>query len=212
MKKQKPPKTNALRLYREAERHVIEAGFGWEIDWQRKRAEGSYSERDLLRETAWVILCSGFREAAVRKCFNYISLCFCDWECAEAISHRAGVCVDTAIHGFRNRQKLEGIAAAAHIVHEEGFDTIKHRIAFNPIDELQRFPYIGPITSWHLAKNLGFPVAKNDRHLARMADRFGYSDAHEMCQSIARSASEEVSVVDVILWRFATLKPKEMDM
>lgn len=199
--------TKALHLYKQAERHVTAAGYGWEIAWQRKRAEVDYTERDLLRETAWVVLCSGFRETSVRKCFGYISLCFCDWEGSVEIAERAEICVETALARFNNRRKLQGIATAARLVAEEGFTTAKQRINQDPINQLQVFPYIGPITSWHLAKNLGFPVAKNDRHLARLANMIGFGDAHELCDAIAAATSEAVAVIDVILWRYATLRP-----
>ncbi len=66
---------------------------------------------------------------------------------------------------------------------------------------------IGPITSFHLAKNLGYPVAKADRHVQRLSDELGFRDAQQLCQYLSEWSGEPVPVVDVVLWRYATLAP-----
>ena len=200
-------KSKAVDLYRMAEHNVQAAGFAWEIEWQRERCLRPFSERDLLRESAWVILCSGFREATVRKVFDYISLCFCDWESSDEIARNRSACVATASARFRNGRKIDAIARVADLVTESGFDQVRRLIQTDPIRQLQKLPFIGPVTSWHLAKNLGLDVAKNDRHLARMAAGLGYADAHDLCDDVSQLTGELVSVIDVVLWRFATLVP-----
>jgi hypothetical protein len=198
----------AVSLYRNAEKHIRAAGFGWELDWQRRRSFEALTEQDLLRESAWVVLCSGFREAIVRNVFDYISLCFCDWESAAEISRHQRTCIDTAAWGFSNRRKLQAIASIADLIHDHGFETLRNQLSEDPISRLQIFPFIGPTTSWHLAKNIGFNVAKNDRHLARLALLHGFSDAHALCELIAETTGEPLSVIDIVLWRFATLNPQ----
>jgi hypothetical protein len=197
--------TTVLELFQTAQSTVIKSGYGWEIEWQRELKFSGFSESDFLRESAWVILCSGFRESTVRNNFDYISLCFCDWESAKEIIENHVTCILTASAAFRNDRKLSAIIKVAEAVHEEGFLKFKKSIQANPIQKLQELPFIGPITSWHLAKNLGLNVAKNDRHLARMAFNWGYSDAHEFCSDISELTGEPTSVVDVILWRFAAI-------
>lgn len=194
-----------LDLYQMAEEAICEAGYAWEIEWQRNRAFETFSEQDLLRESAWVILCSGFRESSVRRCFDVISLCFCDWESAEEISHYKEQCVSTALSAFRHQAKINAIAQVSDRVHGLGFVELQARIFDDPISRLQELPYIGPVTSWHLAKNLGLNVAKNDRHLSRLAQDHGYSDAHDLCEFISNEIGEPSSVVDVVLWRFAAM-------
>lgn len=207
MQRHQSRKSKAVNLYREAEHHVLAAGFAWEIEWQRERCLQPFSERDLLRESAWVILCSGFREATVRAVFDYISLCFCDWESSDEIVRHRSACVATASARFRNIKKIDAIARVAEIVAEMGFDNCRRLIQADPIEELRKLPFIGPVTSWHLAKNLGLQVAKNDRHLARISTRLGYEDAHELCREVSDSTGELVSVIDVVLWRSAALAP-----
>jgi hypothetical protein len=94
------------------------------------------------------------------------------------------------------------------VIHDHGFGPLRAKLSEDPITELQAFPFIGPTTSWHLAKNLGLNVAKNDRHLARLANVCGFSDAQELCDVISDATGELSNVVDVVLWRFATLHPQ----
>jgi thermostable 8-oxoguanine DNA glycosylase len=69
-------------------------------------------------------------------------------------------------------------------------------------------PYIGSITAVHLAKNLGFNVAKPDRHLVRLSRQFGYICAADLCSDIAKDTGEQVKVIDLALWRYmADVRP-----
>ena len=195
-----------LHLYCIAKQCLINDGFKLEIDWQLHESFGSFSERDLLRETAWVILCGGFKEAVVRSRFDFISLCFCDWESAATICASANRCRATALAVFANERKIDAILGVAALVDSVGFDEIKKRMLSDPIRSAQMFPYIGPITSFHLAKNLGYPVAKPDRHLARLAARLGYSDVQQLCRTISTATGDPIQVVDVVLWRYTVVK------
>ena len=62
---------------------------------------------------------------------------------------------------------------------------------------------LGPITSHHLAKNLGLQAAKSDRHLQRIADALGFGGVTETCQVLSEYSGDPISVVDIVLWRFA---------
>src|SRR6266436_6212442 len=110
-------------FYRRAKNAVIEAGYQEDIFSYKQK--GQYSESDLLREAAWVILCSGFRESIVRKKFPFISLCYFDWENSNTIWRKHYICVRAAEHVFRNRVKLVAIANVAKVILERGFDELK---------------------------------------------------------------------------------------
>jgi hypothetical protein len=83
----------ALRIFSEAFDYMRTAGLYHEVEWQRQTELSSLTETGLLRQSAWVILCSGFKEATVRRHFDYISLCFCDWESACAITDSSSMCI-----------------------------------------------------------------------------------------------------------------------
>lgn len=194
--------TLALGFFADALAYVRQNGFDREVEWQRGTTFLEFDEPDLLRQSAWVILCSGFRVSVVEQIFDHVSLCFCDWESAEAIVSTFPACRDAALASFGHRRKLDAIVEVARRVQRMSFARLKHNILCDPIEELQRFPYIGEITATHLAKNLGFDVAKPDRHLVRISHYLGYSSARELCNAIALGTGEAVKVIDLILWRY----------
>jgi hypothetical protein len=190
-------------LYLSAKERLCQSGFAREIDWQLGREFGAFSERDLLREVAWVVLCSGFREAIVRQHFDFISLCFCDWESAAAICRHADQCRATALTEFGNGKKLDAIVGTAIILDRIGFLQFKHHVLDDPIPALRTLPFIGPVTAFHLAKNLGLGTAKPDRHLERLARSKGYAGAHHLCSALAVATGDPIQVVDIVLWRYS---------
>jgi hypothetical protein len=195
-----------ITFYFTAKKHLSEAGFSIEIDGQTKQPFQDFSESDLLRQMAWVILCSGFRESVVRQYFSFISLCFCDWQSAALICSSAVQCKSTAMSVFRYEKKIDALVKSANLINDIGFVQFKGRILDEPINVLQVFPFIGPVTAFHLAKNLGFPTAKPDRHLQRMAEIMGYSDAHHLCSVLSEATGDPIQVVDIVLWRCAEQK------
>lgn len=200
----------AMEIFSKASAYSSATKFSVEIEWQRDRDFNNFTETEFLKEAAWVILCSGFRESTIRKLFDYISLSFCDWESADSIVNFSSQCIIAAQAVFGNKRKLEAIVEVAKRINSIGFFLIKERIHANPIAELQEFDFIGPITAWHLAKNLGLQIAKPDRHLLKLSNSVGYGkDVQKLCMSIADASGKSVAVVDLILWRYiADLTPK----
>lgn len=198
----RPDFDSAVEIFHRAMDYVREADLFEEIKWQRNVSFSEFDESQLLRESAWVILCSGFRETVVRRHFDYISLAFCDWESAEAIVDSYPSCKISALAAFKNEAKIQAIVGVAQRIKEVGFSLLRTLIIANPIEELSRMPYVGNITVWHLAKNLGMDVAKHDRHLARVSMKLGFGDAHKLCESLAGMVGEQARVIDLAIWRY----------
>ncbi|HKH47049.1 MAG TPA: hypothetical protein VKM72_20520 [Thermoanaerobaculia bacterium] len=201
-----PSRTAALsRAYYRVKDYLISNGFAAEIDWQYEVSLDSLDEQSFLRESAWVILSSGMRESVVRQRFKLVSKEFLFWQSASDIAEQADQCIRRAHPYFRHIGKLEAITRVAERVREEGFTSVKKRIRCMGPDYLRTFPFIGPITSYHLAKNIGFSCAKPDRHLVRIVEALGYEDVDALCSSIQNLTGEPVAVVDLVLWRYAAL-------
>ena len=197
--------------YLDIKEFVIRAGYGAEVDWQAEVDFERITESDFLREAAWVVLAAGFREAVVRNCFEGVSRAFLAWCDARRIDARRKQCKEEAMAVFRNRRKIEAISEIVSRVAEEGIGGIKEGIRSRGVEYLQQFPYMGPVTAYHLGKNLGLGVVKPDRHLVRMAGMAGYGSPLEMCARVAGTVGDSVAVVDLVLWRYATLS-KDYDM
>jgi len=194
-----------VAAYMTAKERVIGAGFAPEIDWQDQVDFNKISEQNFLRELAWVIFSSGMREAVVRKKFPGISKAFLHWVSAQMVASRADHCRKSAMSVFAHKGKVEAIITVAREISRLGFNRVHRRIREEGVTYLQSFPFLGPATSYHLAKNLGLNVVKPDRHLVRLAAQAGYSAPNLMCRRIADAMGDKDSVVDLVLWRYATL-------
>lgn len=171
-----------LKRFRRLEAALIRDGYQSVIDW----SEGILAPTDadkFAEEAIYVICNSGMRvtigEVIAEKCITAvragISAC--------TLYGHAGKCV--AIDEiWARRQEL--FAA---------FRDSKDQVA-----ALQNLPWIGPVTRYHLAKNLGVDVAKPDVHLERLARR-DRTTTKILCRRLARQSGYRVATVDTILWR-----------
>ena len=184
---------------------LIQQGYAPEISWQDSVNFSRVTEQDFLREAAWVILSAGMREAVIRRLFPRISAAFFEWESARRIAQERKRCRRLALGCFRNQRKIDSIIRIAEIVDAEGFDRMKARISKQGPETLQGLPYIGPTTCFHLAKNIGLDVAKPDRHLVRVAKATGFETPAALCAELAGAVGDRNAVVDIVIWRFATI-------
>ncbi len=186
---------------------VVGAGFAHEIDEQEHRRLEGVTESDVLREAAWVVLCAGMRERVIRDLFPDVSEAFLYWRSAEDIVHARHRCTRRALATFCHRPKIDAIVAIAERVAAVSFESIRSALIRRGVDALQAFPYVGPVTKFHLAKNLGLDVAKPDRHLVRLSHAAGFTDPARLCSAVARATGDRVATVDLVFWRYATINP-----
>jgi hypothetical protein len=190
---------------------VLDGGFAHEIEWQSQIRFADLDEPTFLQEAAWVVLSAGMRESVIRSKFAAFSLAFYSWSSARQIALNDRKCRTRALRVFRHSGKIDSIISIAKVVHEQGFDIFKSSITSDGLAFLQALPFIGPTTSFHLGKNIGLDVVKPDRHLLRVSMLAGYSNPTEMCRAISDAVGDRASVVDLIVWRYATLNPGYRD-
>ncbi|MBA7467119.1 hypothetical protein ES707_02315 [subsurface metagenome] len=77
---------------------------------------------------------------------------------------------------------------------------------------LKSLPHIGDITKYHLARNLGLNYAKPDRHLVRISNLFEHTNVQELCKKLSILTDDPIGLVDLVLWRFATLYPNYLEL
>jgi hypothetical protein len=65
---------------------------------------------------------------------------------------------------------------------------------------LAGLPWIGAVTRYHLAKNLGADVAKPDVHMERLAQR-DRTTTHGLCRRLSRQTGYRIATIDTLLWR-----------
>lgn len=166
---------------------LIGLGYGDEISWQRDLKECD-NPVNFACETVWVILNSGMKEQIARKI----------WDRIQDVWRKGG---ETS-QAFRHIGKVKAIdfvwSNKQHL-----FDNYKE--ADNKPEYLQSIPFIGKITCWHLAKNLGHDCVKPDRHLVRIAEQYGMTP-DSLCEKLSKETGEKKSVIDIIIWRACNLK------
>jgi hypothetical protein len=166
---------------------VIDRGYSNEIKWaeELKPCEDSFS---FFIEYGWVVVNSGMKNQVAEKIWGRI---------LDAITKEIPI-----FEVFKHRGK----SAAIEYVWGNRYQLFKEwKAADDRLAFLQKLPWIGPITKWHLAKNLGEDVVKPDRHLVRVAEACGESPK-SLCKKISEATGDRIALVDLVIWRACNLK------
>lgn len=188
-----------------AKRYIISRGYASEIDWQEEVKYEMITEQIFLSEISWVILASGMNDKVIRRVFPKIKSVMMDFESAESICKEKKNCYDKAMKIFNHNGKIQAILYAAEYIRKYSFNFIKSEILKKGIKFIQTFPYLGKATAFHFAKNLGINLAKPDRHLNRISSVLGFNSPNDLCKEISKIIDEKISLIDLVLWRYATL-------
>jgi hypothetical protein len=179
-----------------AKRTIIAEGYEPEIDMVQERFFDQMDEESLFWETTFVLLASsGLKEQIVQKNFDR----FRDaWLGLNKVDDPF-----TMIRNGRQREAIKYVwkNKAGILKQIRDQPTIEKRIEF-----LDTLPQIGPITRYHLARNLGMDFIKPDIWMDRLTAKFGYNNPVEMCEVIRKHRPEwRLGTIDVILWRYCNL-------
>lgn len=171
-----------LAQFRDIEAMVREAGYGASIEWSENVA-APISAEAFAKQAIYVICNSGMRNSVAQPIFE---------RCMIELSV-GGSC--KAVFGHPKKAAAIDAIWADQTVHFAAYV-----IAVDPLAALAKLPYIGSITKYHLARNLGDDFAKPDVHLNRLAQAEGV-DAQALCARLAAESGYRVGTVDLILWR-----------
>ena len=175
-----------LKIYSYVKKEVIKKGFEKEINWYDNIPSlDQISKWFFFREYCWVVLNSGMKNSVAEKIFDTF------W-------NNGDFNFEAIKHPNKNKSIKEVYAKL-----DRYFTNVKN--SKNILKYLETLPHIGPITKFHLAKNLGFNCGKPDRHLERITSFFECSSVQDFCKDVSEISNDKISVVDVVFWRFATL-------
>jgi hypothetical protein len=145
-------------------------------------------------EYVWVVYVGGLSARVVGKRFGELMEAFGPWDSKRAF--------ELAVMNInRNRSKLRACRITRDYLQTMGWPRFKAEHLSSP-GHMMLLPNIGPITRWHLARNLGFDVVKPDIHLQRLAQAYGFPTPASMCGELGRRYNERVGAVDLILWAY----------
>ncbi|TES89017.1 MAG: hypothetical protein E3J94_07000 [Desulfobacteraceae bacterium] len=175
-------KEDFLTLYNE----LIKRGYEEEIDWS-ENLQPCTNFADFCREYIWVILNAGMKNQVARKIYNRVIGAITENKSANDVFHHKGK-AGAIDYMYQNCEKVF-----------QQYQTAQNKLQF-----LEGLPWIGQITKYHLAKNLGFDTAKPDRHLVRIAKQFDMT-CFELCKKLSKEMGLRIATIDVVLWRAANL-------
>ena len=175
-----------ISTFKELNRKVVEAGFASEIEWQEQVTMCSDAS-EFASQAVWVIISSGMKNQIARIISNRIFEALQDGKPLGSV--------------FKHKGKVEAI----EYIFSHSQELFKGYInAGDKLTYLETLPFIGGITKYHLAKNLGDDVVKPDRHLVRIAEQYG-TTPEKLCWDIAVKTDCRIGTVDIIIWRAANL-------
>ena len=156
-------------------------------------------------EYSWVVLASGLSDKVVSKVFPKIKKIFRNWDRLDYVNQNYSKIEIALLKVFNNKLKIKALLDTSIFIYTNGFYYVKNEIRTNGLDFLKSFSFIGETTCYHLAKNIGLSYAKPDRHLLRISKSIGFNSPHILCNLISEHIDEKIQVVDLVLWRYATL-------
>lgn len=197
-------KVNPVELFEKAEKFLRENGFGKEIDWCDNRPTfEEMNDREVLREYAWVVFNSGMRNAVIEALWGDITKALRYFNIDNILKDKDDVLTD-ALKVFGNYKKVDAIIRfAERLAH--GSLQFRREVKADVLTSLDKLSFIGPITKYHLARNLGFEFIKPDRHLVRLAKKYS-TNPFELCNAIHEKTNRRLGTIDVVLWRFCEQK------
>jgi hypothetical protein len=175
-----------ISRYGELKSQIIQRGFADEIEWSENLRPCDDAET-FFREYLWVVLNSGMKNQVARIIERRI---YDAWDRG-----------DTTTSAFGHKGKTAGIDYV-----RENMDRLfeEYRVAKDQTEFLVTLPWIGNITKYHLAKNLGVDCCKPDRHLARIASSYN-TIPDLLCRTLSQATGDRVATVDLVIWRAANL-------
>lgn len=153
-------------------------------------------------EYIWVVYTSGFNSKVVAKIYPRLLSAYGHW------TSTSKLCWSDVCHVNGNRAKFSAVVSVADLLqsytgNDNWWSHFRRRYLDTP-DRMQQLPFIGKITKYHLARNLGHDSVKPDLHLVRLAEHFDFPDPQCMCEFLSGLSGERVGVVDLVLFYAAS--------
>lgn len=201
------------REYFAKARAFVEQFYGEELKAFQSVRFSEVSPEFFVREHAWVVHATGFSAKAVGKFMPKLVCAYGHW--SDLARKEEPEVMEAVLPVCNNPQKARAVWRMAKLVRDgvDAFGWEKYRDEdLSSPEKLRKLPYVGPVTCFHLARNIGLlECVKPDLHLVRMAEHWGYGGCVEMCEDM-RPNGMPLGIVDLILWyaasTFGTLELK----
>lgn len=163
-------------------------------------------------EYIWVVHATGFSAKAVGKMMPRLSKAYGPYHtlCNKTEKEMFKDVLPVCNHLAKARAVWETSKILSSEIKNSSWTQFRNEKLSSP-QLLQKLPYIGKITCFHLARNIGIlESVKPDLHLVRMANKWGFSDCNKMCEEIQEGHLEKsgeklpLGIIDLVLWYAAS--------
>lgn len=166
------------------------------------------SEEKFFHEYIWSVHTTGFSAKAVSKFFPRLIEAYKINDLRSLATESDDETLSRVLKVCNNKQKTLAVKKTSQIILKSvdsiGWDEYRNA-SLNSPESLTKLPYVGKITCFHLARNIGLlDYVKPDLHLIRMCNHWGFINCTEMCQSMSHNEGMPLGIVDLILWYAAS--------
>jgi 3-methyladenine DNA glycosylase Tag len=197
---EKEEKNYYSSLWKSAIEFLKKKGYKDEIKYY-KNIKPPKTMDEFLSEYAWVVFASGFKVKTLEMKWKGIERVFFNFNVEKIVQ----VVKKDPKYFYKirmpinNKRKINAIVETAEIIKREGYKK------FLDIEKMRELPFIGEVTKFHLARNLGLDVGKPDRWMIRLAKKLGFSPnengVKDMLKKFQSATGEKIGVIDIVLWR-----------
>lgn len=172
----------------------------WGVKWEEVQPDFFF------REVAWVVHATGFSAKAVGGFMSRLMVAYGPFE--ELANKTPEQAIETVRVVCNNPQKIKAVhrnaVALRDGIRQSGWEKFREQNLKTP-DDLTKLAYVGPVTCFHLARNIGLlECVKPDLHLIRLANHWGFSDCIAMCKAMQDGREIPLGIVDLCVWYLAS--------
>ncbi|MGV9141332.1 MAG: hypothetical protein ACOC1X_00175 [Promethearchaeota archaeon] len=178
-------KQSLTHIYSTIKSRIIKQGYEPRIEEIKNIDPKDISKEKFFEEYVWVVCNSGLKNQIAEKIFNNF------WKNKDF----------NAINHPKKQEAIKEVYSKLDSYYKQ------YRISENKVKFLKSLPFIGDVTKYHLARNIGLNFAKPDRHMVKIAQFFGFHDVQTFCENVSKYTEDEINVIDYVFWRFANLNP-----
>jgi hypothetical protein len=200
------PPLDSPKLYFEKALAFAREYYSEQMDQIGSVKHESVNPEHFFCEYVWVVHATGFSAKAVGKFMPRLMEAYGPYQ---ELANRA---IDRAIDRVKvvcnNPQKIKAVHTTSQLLDKNiklhGWDEFRNTKLATP-EQLQKLSYIGPVTCYHLARNIGLlNCVKPDLHLIRLADHWGFPDCTSMCKEMGKDSGLPLGIVDLVVWYAAS--------
>jgi hypothetical protein len=177
-----------------------------------------------FHEYVWCVYVSGFNATVISRKWDDLTRVFCG-DGGSLLFDAPNASWDEMRPIFANTRKFSAVVSTASLLigyldGSTGGTTVDHdgkaidaviagweefkQDYLCELSKIRKLPMMGPVTSCHLARNMGLDYVKPDLHLQRLATKWGYISVPIMVEDLAHSLDERIGVIDFCLWNYAS--------